>query len=111
FIVIWELTQACDLACRHCRAESRPYRSSTELTTEEGFRLMEQIASFGPPPPLLVMTGGDPFKRPDLFDLVRSGVEIGLPVSVAPSGTPTLTAENLRRLREAGVVALSLSID
>ncbi|MBI3910318.1 MAG: TIGR04053 family radical SAM/SPASM domain-containing protein [Armatimonadetes bacterium] len=111
FIVIWELTQACDLACRHCRAEAQPHRSADELTTEEGFRLMEQIASFGPPPPLFVMTGGDPFKRPDLFELVRHGAEVGLPVSVSPSGTPTLTVENLRRLREAGAVALSLSVD
>lgn len=111
FIVIWETTQACDLACRHCRAEACPGRSAGELTTEEGYRLMDQIASFGPPPPLFVMTGGDPFKRPDLFDLVRYGDRIGLPVSVSPSGTPTLTGENLRCLREAGAVALSLSID
>jgi AdoMet-dependent heme synthase len=111
FIVIWELTQSCDLACRHCRATSRPARDPHELTTEEGFRLMEQIASFGPPPPLFVMSGGDPFKRPDLFDLVRHGHAIGLPVAVSPSGTPTLTRENLQRLREAGAVALSLSVD
>jgi radical SAM protein len=111
FIVIWELTQACDLACRHCRAEACPFRNAGELTTEEGFRLMDQVASFGPPPPLFVMTGGDPFQRPDLFELVRYGDSIGLPVSVSPSGTPTLTAENLRRLREAGAVALSLSLD
>jgi MoaA/NifB/PqqE/SkfB family radical SAM enzyme len=111
FIVIWELTQACDLACRHCRAQACPSRHPEELTTEEGFRLMDQIASFGPPRPLFVMTGGDPFKRPDLFELVRYGSQIGLPVSVSPSGTPTLTEENLRRLREAGAIALSLSVD
>jgi radical SAM protein len=86
-------------------------RHPTELTTEEGFRLLEQIKVFGPPSPLFVITGGDPFKRPDLFDLVHHGSEIGLPVSVSPSGTPTLTAENLGRLREAGAIALSLSID
>jgi radical SAM protein len=111
FIVIWELTQACDLSCRHCRAEACPLRNALELDTEEGFRLMDQIASFGPPPPLFVMTGGDPFKRPDLFDLVRYGDSIGLPISVSPSGTRTLTPANLRRLREAGAVAMSLSID
>jgi radical SAM protein len=72
---------------------------------------MDQIASFGPPPPLFVMTGGDPFQRPDLFELVRYGDSIGLPVAISPSGTPTLTAANLRRLKEAGAVALSLSID
>ena len=111
FLVIWEVTRACDLACRHCRAEARPERDPAELTTEEGFRLMDQVASFGPPPPLFVLTGGDPFKREDLFELVRYGSAIGLPVSVSPSGTPTLTRERLRKLREAGAVALSLSVD
>jgi radical SAM protein len=72
---------------------------------------MEEIASFGPPPSLFVMTGGDPFKRDDLFELVRYGTDIGLPVSVSPSGTPTLTEDNLAGLREAGAVALSLSVD
>lgn len=111
FLVIWEVTRACDLVCRHCRAEARPDRDPGELTTEEGFRLMDQVASFGPPPPLFVLTGGDPFKREDLFELVRYGARVGLPVSVAPSGTPNLTRPRLEHLREAGAVALSLSVD
>ncbi len=111
FIVIWELTRACDLACRHCRAEAIPSRHPAELSTDEGFALMDQIASFGKPSPLFVMTGGDPFKRPDLFELVRYGTDIGLHVSVSPSGTPSLTEANLLGLRDAGAVALSLSID
>lgn len=111
FIVIWEVTRACDLACQHCRAEAMPQRHPGELTTEEARRLMDEIAAFGPPPPLFVMTGGDPFKRPDLFDMVAYGSRIGLPVSVSPSGTPSLTEANLLRLREAGAVALSLSLD
>lgn len=111
FIVIWELTRACDLACKHCRAEAIPERHPEELTAEEARRLMDDVASFGPPPPLFVMTGGDPFKRPDLFELVEYGARVGLPVSVSPSGTPSLTEANLRRLRDAGAVALSLSLD
>lgn len=111
FIVIWEVTRACDLVCRHCRAEAVPDRDPRELTTREGCRLLDQIAAFGPPNPLFVMTGGDPFKRPDLFDLVRYGSSIRLPVSVSPSGTPALSRANLERLREAGAVALSLSVD
>ena len=111
FLVIWEVTRACDLACRHCRAEARPDRDRLELTTGEGMRLMEEVAAFGSPPPLLVLTGGDPFKREDLFDLVRYGSDIGLPVSVSPSGTPLVTPQRLARLREAGAVALSLSVD
>lgn len=111
FIVIWEVTRACDLACKHCRAEAQPLRDAGELNGFEARRLMDEIASFGPPPPLFVMTGGDPFKRPDLFELVEYGASLGLPVSVSPSGTPNLTRNNLERLRRAGAVALSLSVD
>ncbi|MEX0991254.1 MAG: TIGR04053 family radical SAM/SPASM domain-containing protein [Actinomycetota bacterium] len=111
FLVIWELTRACDLACQHCRAVAKPERDPDELTTEEGYRLLEEIVAFGRPPPLFVMTGGDPLKRPDLLDLIRAARSLGLPVAVAPSATPALTGENLGRLREAGVTALSLSVD
>lgn len=111
FIVIWEATQACPLACRHCRAEARPGRDPGELSTSEAFGLIEQVAAFGSPPPLFVITGGDPFQRPDLFALVRHGARAGLPVAVSPSGTPTLTSENLTRLTEAGARAISLSLD
>lgn len=111
FIVIWEVTRACDLACRHCRAEACPLRAPQELSTEQAFRLMDQVAAFGPPPPLFVLTGGDPFKRPDLFDLVRYGTQIGLPVSVSPSATPLVNRASLGQLRDAGAVALSLSLD
>lgn len=111
FIVIWEVTRACDLLCKHCRAEAIPDRDPRELDTEEGTQLLGQIASFGMPHPLVVLTGGDPFKRPDLFELVRRGRVLGLPVSVSPSATPALTEDNLRRMRDAGSVALSLSVD
>ncbi|HXF57424.1 MAG TPA: TIGR04053 family radical SAM/SPASM domain-containing protein [Actinomycetota bacterium] len=111
FIVIWEVTAACDLACRHCRAEAVRERHPRELTTEEGVALLRQLTTFGPPGPLLVLSGGDPFKRRDLVELVRHGGHIGLPVAVAPSGTPLLTRRNLERLRAAGAVALSLSLD
>jgi len=111
FIVIWEMTQACPLACVHCRAEARPGRHPGELTTDEAYNLMAQVAEFGSPPPIFVLTGGDPFQRPDLFDLVRHGTRLGLPVAVSPSGTPTLTASRLTGLRDAGARAISLSLD
>ena len=85
--VYWELTRACDLACRHCRAEAVPSRHPEELTTAEGFRLLAQLAEFGPPAPHVILTGGDPLKRPDLLALVEHGVSAGLPVSVSPSAT------------------------
>ncbi|MGH3154155.1 MAG: TIGR04053 family radical SAM/SPASM domain-containing protein [Streptosporangiaceae bacterium] len=111
FIVIWEITQACPLACLHCRAEARPDRHPGELTAAEARDLMAQVAEFGTPPPIFVLTGGDPFQRPDLFDLVRHGTGLGLPVAVSPSGTPTLTAGRLAELRQAGARAISLSLD
>ena len=111
FIVIWEMTQACPLACVHCRAEARPDRDSGELNTAEARDLMAQVAEFGSPPPVFVLTGGDPFARPDLLDLVRHGTGLGIPVAVSPSGTPTLTADRLAELRQAGARAISLSLD
>jgi radical SAM protein len=111
FIVIWEATQACPLACVHCRASARPRRDPHELSTEEAVDLMTQVAEFGRPAPLFVITGGDPFQRPDLTSLVRRGTDLGLAVSVSPSGTPTLTRTALAALRNAGARAISLSMD
>ncbi|MEV4492545.1 TIGR04053 family radical SAM/SPASM domain-containing protein [Micromonospora coxensis] len=111
FIVIWEATQACPLACLHCRASARPDRDTGELDTDEAVALMGQVAAFGRPAPLFVITGGDPFQRPDLETLVRRGTELGLAVSVSPSGTPTLTRTALAGLRAAGARAVSLSLD
>jgi radical SAM protein len=108
--VYWELTRACDLACRHCRAEAVPSRDPRELSSLEGRRLLDALREAAAPP-RVVLTGGDPLKRPDFWALLRHGVGLGLGVSVAPSGTPTLTAGVVRRLREAGVEAMSLSLD
>lgn len=111
FLVIWESTRACPLSCRHCRASAQPDRNPGELSTDEAGELMSQVASFGTPPPLFIITGGDPFQRPDLVELVRRGTALGLPVAVSPSGTPTLTRPALEQLHEAGARAVSLSID
>lgn len=111
FIVIWEATRACDLACVHCRAEAQPLRSPRELEGAQARQLLEQVRGFGDPAPFFVITGGDPFKRPDLFDLVEYGAGIGLPMAVSPSGTALLNEGNLRRLRSAGAHAISLSLD
>ncbi len=111
FIVIWEATRACALACRHCRATAVPRRDPQELTTQEACSLMDEVGSFGSPPPFFVITGGDPFERPDLLELIGHGSRIGLPVAVSPSGTAALNRENLLRVYEAGAHAISLSID
>ncbi len=109
--VYWELTRACDLACRHCRAEAVAARHPAELTTAEGLRLLEGLAAFGDPKPHLVLTGGDPLTRPDLFVLIGAARALGIGVSVAPSATPRLGPGEIRRFKEAGVEAISLSID
>ncbi|MER7762201.1 TIGR04053 family radical SAM/SPASM domain-containing protein [Streptomyces sp. NPDC097619] len=111
FIVIWEATRACPLACLHCRAEAQTARHPEELDGAAARRVMDQVAAFGRPSPLFVITGGDPFQRPDLIELVAYGTRLGLRVAVSPSGTPTLTRENLAAIREAGAVAVSLSLD
>jgi len=108
-LVIWEVTQACDLACVHCRASAQPERNPAELTTEQGYRLLDEIRSFGEP--LMVFTGGDPLKRPDLFDLIRHAVGIGLRTNVTPSATPLLTAEAIDGFKAAGIARMAISLD
>jgi AdoMet-dependent heme synthase len=111
FLVIWEATRACPLACRHCRASALPDRDPGELSTDEAGELMAQVAAFGHPAPLFIITGGDPFQRPDLIELIRRGSALGLPVAVSPSGTPTLTRAALEDVHAAGARAISLSVD
>ena len=109
FVVIWETTQACDLACLHCRACAVPHRDPHELSTDEAKRLVDDICRFGRP--LLVLTGGDPLKRPDVVEIVRYGTDAGLRVALTPSGTPLMTPEVLRDLRDAGMSRLAVSLD
>ncbi len=111
FIVVWETTRACALACVHCRAEATPRRDPRELTTDEARRLIDTVRGFGDPPPLLVLTGGDPLRRPDITDLVRHGTERGLSVSLTPSGTAAVTEGRLRALKDAGLARLAVSLD
>lgn len=108
--VYWELTRACDLACRHCRAEALPTRAPDELDTHEIERVLGELAT-ATPPPHIVFTGGDPLKRPDLFRLIRFADALGLPVALAPSATMALDGEMARALQKAGVRAISLSVD
>jgi radical SAM protein len=111
FIAIWETTRACALACIHCRAAAVPRRDPRELTTDEGKALLDRIAAFGDPPPLVVFTGGDPLRRPDIAELVTYGTRIGLVVSLTPSGTAAATADKLRALKHAGLARLAVSLD
>lgn len=111
FIVIWEVTRACALACVHCRAEAIPHRHPDELTTEEGKRLIDRIAAFEPRKPLFVLTGGDPLRRRDVPALVRHGVGRGLSVALTPSGTAAVTRQRLEEVQDAGLARLAVSLD
>ncbi|KHG66026.1 Fe-S oxidoreductase [Thermus sp. 2.9] len=110
YLVAWEVTNACMLACRHCRASAQPHPLPGELSTEEGLRLIEEVATYRPKP-LLLLTGGDPLARPDLFSLIARARELGLKVGLTPAATPLLTQEMVFRLREVGVTRLALSLD
>lgn len=110
-IVIWEVTRACQLVCKHCRADSQPQAHPEQLTPEQGLRLLEDIASFGKPLPIVILTGGDPFERPDLHELLTRGSELGLHMALSPSVTPRLTGESVRAMHAAGANSMSLSLD
>lgn len=107
--VYWELTRACDLSCRHCRANANPCGDSRELTTAEIFGVLGQLAAAGAPH--IILTGGDPLKRRDFFDIVAHTVRLKLPCLVAPSATPLLTDDVIDTLRAMHVSAMSLSLD
>lgn len=106
--VYWETTIACALACKHCRASAIPYRDPRELSFEEACEMIRDIKAMGS---MLILTGGDPMLRPDLFDLIAYARSIRLPVSITPSATPSLTREAVARFRELGVAALGISLD
>lgn len=109
FIVIWETTQACDLACVHCRAGAQPLPLPGELTHEEGLALLEDVAAMGTK--VCVLSGGDPLKRVDLLDLIRHGKSQGLRMATIPAATPLLTRAVVQALRDAGLDQMALSLD
>jgi radical SAM protein len=109
-LVFYEVTQACDLVCQHCRACAQARPNPAELTTSQSLRLIDQLCEF-PDPPMLVLTGGDPLKRRDIFELVEHATWLGLDVSITPSATPLVTPEAIRRLRAAGISRMAVSLD
>ena len=110
-IVYWEMTQACALACRHCRAEAMPKAHAQELTHAESKELLHQIAAFGDPLPHLILTGGDPLQRADLYELIDEATALGIDVSITPSATNLLTHEVVAKLKAHGIQSLGLSLD
>ena len=111
YLVIWEVTRACGLVCTHCRADAVRQRNPLELDTAEAHAMLDDIATFGPPRPVVVLTGGDLLERADLVGLVAHGTAAGLSMALSPSVTPLLTRAALIELRAAGAKAVSLSLD
>ena len=109
YVVIWEMTRACDLACVHCRAAAQSRRSHFELSTAEGFKLLDDIKKLDPK--VFVITGGDPLKREDVFETIAYAKKIGLEPSVTPSATPLLTPEAIAKMKDHGVARLAISLD
>lgn len=110
-LVFWETTRACLLACKHCRASATAQALPGELSTSEGKRFIDQVAGFGRPYPILVLTGGDCLLRPDIFELVGYATNLGIPVALSPSVTPMLTPEMIQKIVDSGVKAVSISLD
>lgn len=109
-LVFWETTRACLIACRHCRASATTEAPLGELSHAEGRALIDQVAGFGRPHPILVLTGGDCLMRPDLFDLVDYATALGVPVALSPSVTPLL-GDMVDQIAASGVKAVSVSLD
>ena len=106
----YEVTRACDLVCKHCRASAQEAPAPDELSHGDALRLIENVASFERKP-TICFTGGDPLKRGDLFELIGHATELGIRSALTPSATPLATEEAFRRAKEAGVSAIGLSID
>jgi AdoMet-dependent heme synthase len=109
FTIAWEVTRACAFACVHCRADAQHQRDPLELTTEEGYRLIDRLALFGSP--ILIFTGGDPMMRRDLFDLIAYATQRGLRCSLTPTATAFPTVDRLRQAMQAGIRRIALSLD
>ncbi|MGA8529301.1 MAG: TIGR04053 family radical SAM/SPASM domain-containing protein [Acidobacteriaceae bacterium] len=109
FLAIWETTQACDLACKHCRASAQPLAHPCQLSTGEATNLIDQIADLQVP--LFVFTGGDPLKRPDIFQLIEHAARRGVHAALTPSATPLLTRDAIFRMKDSGLSRLAVSLD
>ena len=110
-LVFWETTKACSLACRHCRAEAIAQPAPGELNHAEALRLLDSLAAFGDPRPVLVATGGDVLERRRLDVLIEHAVAQRIPLALAPSVTPRLTDARVEELRRLGVRIVSISLD
>jgi AdoMet-dependent heme synthase len=109
FTIAWEVTRACAFACKHCRADAQHQRDPRELTTEEGYQLIDRLSEFGSP--ILIFTGGDPMMRRDLFEWIEYAAQKGLRCSLTPTATALPTKDRLLQAKAAGIRRIALSLD
>jgi heme b synthase len=107
-MIAWEVTRRCNLNCIHCRAAARREPYPGELSRAEALGLIDEMASLGNP--LVILTGGEPLLREDIFDLIRHGTGRGLRMVIAPNGT-LIDRTTAGRLKEAGIQRVSISLD
>jgi radical SAM protein with 4Fe4S-binding SPASM domain len=110
-VVTWEVTRACQLHCRHCRARAIPRRNPQELSLDEMVSVLDDLANHFSHPPILVLTGGDPLERPDLNSIISAAIERRIVTAIAPSVTPKLTEDVITQWAKLGVRSVSLSLD
>ncbi len=110
FVLAWELTRACNLACVHCRAEAQLRRDPRELKTAEALKVIDDIAGFDVPP-VLILTGGDPMRRPDLNELIRYATERNIRCTLTPAGTALTSERKLAEAQAAGLSRIAVSLD
>lgn len=107
-LVAWETTRRCNLSCKHCRAVAEDHPYENELDTKEAFTLLDQIREKGTP--IIILTGGEPLLRDDIFDIAAYGTKIGLRMVMAPNGT-LITPDIAKKLKECGIQRISVSLD
>jgi radical SAM protein with 4Fe4S-binding SPASM domain len=108
-VVMWELTRACKLACAHCPIGAQPRRSPLELSTYEAYKTIDQIVSLNPDE--VIITGGDPLERADLFQLLDYARRRGIAPSLMVGTTPSLTGAAIGKLKRNGLARIVISLD
>ncbi|MCK4739479.1 MAG: heme b synthase [Deltaproteobacteria bacterium] len=107
-LIAWEMTRTCNLNCIHCRAASRFGKYPNELTTEEAFKFLDDVATFAKP--IIIMTGGEPMLRDDVWKIAQHGTDLGLRMVMAPCGF-LVTEETVQQMIDVGIQRVSFSID
>ena len=107
-LIAWEVTRSCVLNCVHCRAAAKYGPYPGELDTEACYRFLDDVKSFSDP--IIILTGGEPMMRPDIYDIAKYGTKLGLRMVMAPCGL-LVTEELAQKIKDSGIMRVSLSID